>query len=593
MLINDIDVDTGDQLTVSTADTTSTLGATITVNADGSFRYDVTQSSNATLFANPIGDTVTDTFSYTVSDGHATSTATVSIAITRVNMPPVAGNDSYGPTSEDAVLNVSAANGVFVNDHEYDPGQVIRISAFDSASVMGATITMDATTGAFIYDPTNAPIAQALAAGDTVSDTFTYTITDNDPTTPKTASATVTVVLTGANDAPVAVDDQDTTRTGQSVTVDILANDSDIDGSLVPSTVAVVQPANGQVNVNPTTGLATYTPDAGFVGTDTFTYTVEDNDGQASNMATVTINVISPPVAVNDEVTTFKNVPITIDVLANDTDEGALVPTSVTVVNQPTHGSVTVLADGSIVYTPVTGFSDADDTFTYTVDDNDGLTSNEATVLVHVLTDPLPWQNPIEALDVNADGFISPLDALLIINYMNAHPGDSALPNPPIPPLVPPPYLDTTGDNLVTPLDALLVINYLNAAAAGGQSNAAGEAEGEAGSLASATSIPSDFGSGVFYAGPTPTNEPASGALDNPVNSSNAGNPDQIAMANAELRTGQAASGNAEDVDDLFGHTPIEDALNDIADEIGQSRGDDLLNDLAIDQLLGGRRSDS
>lgn len=81
-----------------------------------------------------------------------------------------------------------------------------------------------------------------------------------------------------------------------------------------------------------------------------------------------------------------------------------------------------------------------------------------------------PWQNHGLARDVNGDGYISPLDALLIINLLNFNPGISQqpLPVPPLPEFTPPPYYDVNGDGYVSPIDALLIINYLN-----------GEGEGE------------------------------------------------------------------------------------------------------------------
>jgi glucose/arabinose dehydrogenase len=72
-----------------------------------------------------------------------------------------------------------------------------------------------------------------------------------------------------------------------------------------------------------------------------------------------------------------------------------------------------------------------------------------------------PWQNPQNAIDVNADGFVFPNDALIIINIINAF-GSHALPTP-TPGNSPPPYLDVVADNVVAPNDALAVINYINA----------------------------------------------------------------------------------------------------------------------------------
>jgi regulation of enolase protein 1 (concanavalin A-like superfamily) len=100
------------------------------------------------------------------------------------------------------------------------------------------------------------------------------------------------------NQAPVAVDDGVSTAVDTPVLADVLANDSDVDGSIVPSSVAVANgPTSGTASVDPVSGTVTYTPDAGFVGTDTFTYTVDDDDGATSNPATVTVQVqdIAPP----------------------------------------------------------------------------------------------------------------------------------------------------------------------------------------------------------------------------------------------------------------------------------------------------------
>jgi len=72
------------------------------------------------------------------------------------------------------------------------------------------------------------------------------------------------------------------------------------------------------------------------------------------------------------------------------------------------------------------------------------------------------WQNPVFAVDVNADWLVEPLDALQVINRINAR-GNGPLSVPPVFPDVPPPFLDTSGDNYLEPLDVLIVINYLNA----------------------------------------------------------------------------------------------------------------------------------
>jgi Ca2+-binding RTX toxin-like protein len=98
----------------------------------------------------------------------------------------------------------------------------------------------------------------------------------------------------GAFGAPNVSDDAGATVKDTSTIVDVLKNDTDIDGTVDPTTVAIVDgPDNGSVLVDALTGKITYTPTAGYAGTDTFTYTVKDNNGNVSGEATVTIDVAS------------------------------------------------------------------------------------------------------------------------------------------------------------------------------------------------------------------------------------------------------------------------------------------------------------
>ena len=108
-----------------------------------------------------------------------------------------------------------------------------------------------------------------------------------------------------------------------------------------------------------------------------------------------------------------------------------------------------------------------DETFTLTLSDpENGQLTDQATATVTIQNDDFlpasPWQNKQMPEDVDNDGFIVPLDALLVINDLN-NVGARALPNPPEPPNVPPPFIDVNGDDFVSPVDALMIINYLNA----------------------------------------------------------------------------------------------------------------------------------
>ncbi len=194
----------------------------------------------------------------------------------------------------------------------------------------------------------------------------------------------------GGNQTPVAVDDSaGPIDPSASVAIDVLANDLD-DGALVPGSVLeVTPPSHGSTSVDLVTGQITYTDDGTLTADDTFTYTVEDDQGVVSNAATVTVSINTSgnqtPVAVDDSAGPVDpSGSVSINVLANDLDDGTLVPGSVLEVTPPSHGSTSVdLVTGQITYTD-DGTSTADDSFTYTVEDDQGVLSNAATVTVSI-----------------------------------------------------------------------------------------------------------------------------------------------------------------------------------------------------------------
>ena len=121
------------------------------------------------------------------------------------------------------------------------------------------------------------------------TDSFTYAASDG---TLQSAAATVSITVTAVNDPPVAVNDAVTTPRNVAVNIAVLANDTDVDGSIAASTLTIVtSPRNGLVTKK-SNGTVTYTPKRSYRGTDSFTYTVKDNGGARSNVATVTIQVL-------------------------------------------------------------------------------------------------------------------------------------------------------------------------------------------------------------------------------------------------------------------------------------------------------------
>ncbi|MDU8913718.1 Ig-like domain-containing protein, partial [Aestuariicoccus sp. MJ-SS9] len=136
-----------------------------------------------------------------------------------------------------------------------------------------------------------------------------------------TSAVSADVTITGVNDPPVAIDDAVTTDEDSAVVVNVQANDSDVDLGDTLTTVAVTDPANGSVAINGD-GTVTYTPDPNYFGTDSFTYTIEDEAG-ATSSATVSLTVTpvnDPPVAIDDAVTTDEDSAVVVNVQANDSD---------------------------------------------------------------------------------------------------------------------------------------------------------------------------------------------------------------------------------------------------------------------------------
>lgn len=193
--------------------------------------------------------------------------------------------------------------------------------------------------------------------------------------------------LSGGNQAPMANDDVQTTAATTPVKINVSANDKDPDGTVQINTVTIVtNPANGKSVAN-ADGTVTYTPNAGFSGSDTFSYTIKDNLGAVSNAAKVAVTVSkgnSAPIAKDDAKTTKAGTPVIIDVFANDQDsDGTLRSDTVTIVSSPTNGKSVANTDGTVTYTPNAGFSGSD-TFRYTIQDDQGAVSNVATVAVTV-----------------------------------------------------------------------------------------------------------------------------------------------------------------------------------------------------------------
>lgn len=182
------------------------------------------------------------------------------------------------------------------------------------------------------------------------------------------------------NQAPDVVVDTATTAQGVAVTINVLANDTAANSGALTIT-SVSKPQFGTVTTNGQT--VTYTPNATFVGNDSFSYFVSDGKGGIAT-GSVTITVNGPggpnqaPTAANDTATATSGNAVTIDVLLNDADPNGDALT-ITIDGPPANGTATV-NNGKVVYTPNAGFTGSD-SFTYIVSDGKGGTAAGAVTI--------------------------------------------------------------------------------------------------------------------------------------------------------------------------------------------------------------------
>ncbi|MEM7366888.1 MAG: Ig-like domain-containing protein, partial [Pseudomonadota bacterium] len=271
--------------------------------ANGTLSFDSAGNITYTPSLNFVG---TETLTYTVTEDHvgATETGTLVIQVTPLNDDPIAKDDS-ARTDEDSSVSGDVTPGTSGQDSDID-GDTLTVSKINGLSFTpsspillpsGAQLTIDAN-GLFTYD-TNAAF-EALNLGDQTTDSFEYEISDGKGGTDK---ATVTITIDGRDEnvAPIAVANSSLDNTsGFPVTVPVLANDSDSDGTLNQATIQITGTAapgdalnvanQGTWSVNPSSGSITFTPLPSFNGDPTpISYTVQDDDGAISNAATVTV----------------------------------------------------------------------------------------------------------------------------------------------------------------------------------------------------------------------------------------------------------------------------------------------------------------
>ena len=374
----------------------------------------------------------TDSFTYTIEDSNGdTSTATVTVTIVPVNDLPNAVNDS-ATTNEDTAVNINVLNNDTFGGDGPNTGTIVVAS---NPSHGTATVNDGGTPN----DPTDDTIDYVPNANYNGTDSFTYTIEDSNG---DTSTATVTVTIVPVNDLPNAVNDSATTNEDTAVNINVLNNDTfGGDGPNTGTIVVASNPSHGTATVNnggtpndPTDDTIDYAPNANYNGTDSFTYTIEDANGDTST-ATVTVTirpVNDDPNAVDNNYTTPQDTSVNINPIDGDSDPDGdtitvinlngvtLTPGTVQTINVP-HGTVAITAVGAMTFTPTTGYVGTS-VFPYTISDGNGGTDTANVRITVTPPNGLPVigiAKQASAVTDNGNGSYSTTITLILNNLGN------------------------------------------------------------------------------------------------------------------------------------------------------------------------------
>jgi len=365
VLTNDNDPQ-GDIQTVNTSAVVLPEHGTLVLKADGTFTY--------TPVPNYLGQ---DRFVYEVCDNgipKACDKGTVYLIIAPQNDSPVAMDDINTTFKDESV-----SGNLLTNDSDPD-GNLLIIKTTPVIKPLNGTVVIS-PDGTYTYTPNS---------GFSGTDSFIYEVCDNGiPSMCDQAKVSIKVIdLSGANNAPVAMNDAYQGSIGLTVKGNVISNDFDPDGNLNPNSVSLIgsAPASGTLTLN-TNGSFSYIPVAGFLGQVSFQYQICDLGTPAlCDVATVTIEMQANPngnstFATDDSFIGNEDSPVSGNVLTNDYDpQGNTQTVNATPIIVPAHGTVIINTNGTFKYTPVPNYNGTDH-FVYEVCDNGTPTAcDQATV---------------------------------------------------------------------------------------------------------------------------------------------------------------------------------------------------------------------
>jgi hypothetical protein len=561
-------------------DSVTLLGTAFAIGETFADSFGVRYQAVPDWFGQDLLTVTADDRGFSGTGGALTDTLSVPINVIPVNDGPIVVNPVQDFTVDEDAPNtlIELFPGVFSDPDDTELTLTVANSdtTLINATVSGTQLTLDYLTN---QGGRSATITILASDGEyTAQDTFVVTVTsvDDSPfvanpietsTVPEGTTTTV-IDLTDVFDDP---DLYDPAPNQESLTLSFDDGTDNTNQSLV----------RGVLDAQAETLTLLFTPNQG--GRAELTVHVTDSTGlQASE--TFAVKVDLPPTARDDQVTTDEDTSVDIDVTTNDFDaDGFIDVNSVAIVtgSGPSDGTVEVV-DGVVTYTPRANYHGMD-SFRYTVLDNEGFMSDEATVSITV-DEVFDYQNPLNDADVNRSGEVSPIDLLIDINQLNTF--GTTLPDDPAPGEEPEFYYDVNGDGYLTSTDILTIItelNRLSGANGEGEAPLAGEAYGSQDvSLrplddgVSLLAVP-DYSQPLRVA-PAVTLVGDSGML--PTDQEFAQRTEQ------SLRDEHAAKPSAfetlgDDVDRLL-DVDLDDVLGDIAEDIGGAGSDPLSEDWVL-----------
>jgi len=361
ILSNDSDID-GDNIEISTSLISDPAHGTAIINADGTFDYTPDPDFNGS-----------DSFTYATCDDNASplcTNGTVSITVNPTNDNPTIVGENITINEDESITDYN----LLANDTDND-GDNITINTVAVTPASHGSLTIKAT-GTFSYSP------EADYYG---SDSFEYEACD-DGSPSLCNTATVSITISPVNDAPVANGDNAYSDPSNTITVNVQANDTDVEENLLTTTITQAT-VYGNASVLPNNQIE-FTADAVYQGSDTLIYQICDNGSPSlCDTALLVISTVltdMPPVAKNDAATILEDTPAYIKVQANDSDPNGD-PLSTVLHVEPAHGTATVIHNDSILYEPDLNYFGSDELQYIIFDTTQSPMSDTATVTITVV----------------------------------------------------------------------------------------------------------------------------------------------------------------------------------------------------------------